>query len=188
MSFRADITIDWAPSPRIITVAAPSVEVSMQDLYDTLRTLEASSPAMDEPPITSGGGKEVLDVGEFVGLTVTLLNALLAFEARPGPAYIQCKATGGNLVAVDALGDPLSTPIQPTAFTQVVLSKSSSPTLTEQTQLQDLHAIGLHRRTRDKVTGLITIYEADGVTVRYTFDSTDDGSQILEIDPNFSPV
>ena len=48
MSFRADITIDWSLSPRIITVAAPSVEVSMQDLYDTLRTLEASSPAMDE--------------------------------------------------------------------------------------------------------------------------------------------
>jgi hypothetical protein len=187
MSFRADITIDWSSSPRLIEVAGPSVEVSMQDLYDTLRTLEAASSGMDEDPIVSGAGKEPLGGGVLVGLTITLLNATLGFEARPGPTWVICRAAGGNLVAVDDVGGELF-PIHETAFVQVVMSSSSSATLQEQTMIQDLHAVGLHRRIRNPITGLVTIYEADGLTPRYTFDSTDDGDQILEIDPNFTPM
>lgn len=135
MSFRADISIDWEVSPRIITVASPSVEVTMQDLYDTLRTLEAQQVATDDPAIVSGAGKENLGGGVKVGLTITLLNARLAFEARPGPDYVQCNIAGGNLVAIDDVGADMN-PIEPTAFTQIVLANSSSATLQEQSALQ----------------------------------------------------
>lgn len=48
---------------------------------------------------------------------------------------IQCSATGGNLVAVDDVGDTFSS-ILPTAFTQVVTTASSSATLQEQSAIQ----------------------------------------------------
>lgn len=48
---------------------------------------------------------------------------------------VQVSASGGNLVAVDDLGSTIS-PILPTAFTQVILTSSSSATLQEQTDIQ----------------------------------------------------
>lgn len=127
MAIRSDISIDWSLSPRIITIDAPSTKITMQDLYDTLRTEEVVQ--VDEPRIIAGAGKEPLGDGLLVGLTLTLNNALLAFEARTGPSYIQCLVSGGNLVAVDNNGDPVANPIFPTSFTQVVMSASSSATL-----------------------------------------------------------
>ena len=127
MAIRNDITIDWNVSPRIITIDAPSTEVSMQDLYDTLRDREPIQ--MDEPGIVSGAGKEELGGGVLVGLTITLLNALLAFEGRPGPAFELCNVSGGNLVALDSNGNSVSSPISPTSYVQVILANSSSATL-----------------------------------------------------------
>lgn len=140
MSFRADISIDWEVSPRIITVAAPSEAITMQDLYDTLRTLEAQQVATDDKPIVSGAGKENLGGGVSVGLTITLLNARLAFEARPGPDFVQCLVSGGNLVAIDDVGADMS-PIEPTAYTQIILSNSSSATSINSEQLNEIHKL-----------------------------------------------
>jgi len=127
MAFRGDITVDWSVSPRIITVASPSTEIVIQDLHDTLRTLEAQSSGMDEAPIISSAGKESLGGGVAVGLTSTLLNAQLAFEARPGPTWVLCKITGGNLVAKDSGGSDID-PRYPTAFVTVDRASSSSAT------------------------------------------------------------
>ena len=63
-----------------------------------------------------------------MGITSTLQNARLAFEARPGPTYVQCTINGGNLVALDDIGQSIS-PIHTTAFTQVLLAQSSSATI-----------------------------------------------------------
>lgn len=43
---------------------------------------------------------------------------------------VQCRADGGNLVAVDDIGASISA-IQPSAFTQVILTLSSSATISE---------------------------------------------------------
>lgn len=129
MAVRDDVSIDWDVSPRIITVEAPSAEITMQDLLDTLRTLESAAAAMDNDAIVDAAGKEDLGGGVLVGLTVTLLNAKLAFEARGGPAFTLCRVYGGNLVAVDETGTTFDTPIEPTAYVQVVLANSSSATL-----------------------------------------------------------
>lgn len=101
----------------------------MQDLLDTLRTMESDATAMDNDAIVDAAGKENLGGGVAVGLTVTLQNAKLAFEARSGPSFELCRVSGGNLVAIDANGDTFDTPISPTAYTQVVLTQSSSATL-----------------------------------------------------------
>ena len=42
MAIRNDVTVDWSVYPRIITVLAPSTEITMQDMLDTLRELESS--------------------------------------------------------------------------------------------------------------------------------------------------
>lgn len=133
MAIRGDVSVNWEVSPRIITVASPSTEIVMQDLLDTLRSLEAAQVAIDNPSIVDAAGKEPLGGSVFVGLTVSLLNAKLAFQARPGPTYVQCNATGGNLVAFDDVGASISA-IEPTAFTQVLLTSSSSATLQGQEQ------------------------------------------------------
>ena len=134
MTIRTDLTINWEVSPRIITVASPSTEATVQDIYDTCMSLEAESNAMEDPHIINAAGKESLGGGTSVGLTVTLLDAKLAFEARPGPSFIQCAVGGGNLVAVDTFNVPTS-PIEPTSYTQVLLTSSSSATL------QDLESV-----------------------------------------------
>lgn len=128
MAFRSDISIDFTLSPRIITVASPSVTVTIQDLVDTLRIHEADFLNLDEPKLLDAAGKQDLGGGASVGVTLTLQNAKLAFEARLGPTFEQCTVTGGNFVAVDTGGVPIS-PIEPTAFTQVVVQQSTSPTL-----------------------------------------------------------
>ena len=58
MAFRSDISINWLVNPRIITVEAPSVEVTIQDLYDTIRRLEARIYNSPFPKIVQAGGKE----------------------------------------------------------------------------------------------------------------------------------
>ncbi len=135
MTVRSDVVVDWAASPRIITVLSPSTEITIQDLLDTCREFEDDIPNMVYPYLASAAGKENLGGGVKVGITITLQNAVLAFEARSGPDYIQCRVSGGNLVAIDDNGDDIS-PIYPTAFTQVITTASSSATLQEQTDIQ----------------------------------------------------
>jgi uncharacterized protein YjbI with pentapeptide repeats len=135
MAFRSDIWIDWDLSPRIIYVPSSSTELDMQDLVDTCRQHEVYQTNMDNDYLITAAGKDPLGGGVYVGLTVSLLNAQVAFEARSGPGYTQCNLAGGNLVAYTATGAELN-PVYPTAFTQVVRTSSSSATLQELLDIQ----------------------------------------------------
>lgn len=135
MSVRGDITVNWNTSPRIITVASPSTSLNLQDLVDTLRTLEAEQVDLSYDHILDASGKQNLGGGVYVGITVQLYNAQVAFEARTGPSFIQCSVAGGNLVAVDTSNNTIS-PIYPTAYTQVTLTSSSSATLQESADIE----------------------------------------------------
>lgn len=105
MATRSDIIVLWHLSPRIVLVQAPSTELVIQDLHDTLRDLEDEPSALIYPTIISTAGKEALGGGVSVGLTSTLLNAQVAFEARPDE-YDTGTATGGSAVTlVDAGAD-----------------------------------------------------------------------------------
>jgi hypothetical protein len=134
MAIRNDLTINWSVSPRIITVASPSNNCTMQDLYDTLRWLEATSSALDNPSIVNASGKEPLDdAGTKVGLTVSLQDAQIGFEARGD--WTNCALSGGNLVAYNSIGQIID-PINPTAFVNITRTSSASATLQEQDALQ----------------------------------------------------
>lgn len=168
MAFRSDIAIDWSTSPRIITVLSPSVELTIQDLVDTVRDLEDELPNMAYDKIVDATGKEPLGGGNAVGITATLRNAQVGFEARPGPSFTTCNVLGGNLTATDAVGDDLD-PIQTTAFVQVVRTSSSSATLSSQTALEAAVALVAQllesEQGADPVTGQFIWFEDDGVTV-----------------------
>jgi hypothetical protein len=77
------VSVDWRQSPRLIFVAAPSTEITIQDLHDTLRVLEERpGEGLPYPSIVETAGKEELGGGVTVGLTMKLLNARLAFQGR----------------------------------------------------------------------------------------------------------
>lgn len=133
MSVRSDLSVNWNVSPRIITVlknGAASEAISLQDLIDTLRSIEYQPDTMAYPYLIDSFGKQALGGGVLVGITLVLKNAKLAFEARGGPAFVQCNISGGNLVAVDAGGNDMDA-VETTAYTQIVKTSSSSATLQE---------------------------------------------------------
>src|SRR4030067_1617565 len=130
-----EISIDFESSPRIITILAPTTEVAVQELVNVIRDAEDDPLNMEYDHLIRAAGKEPLGGGVSVGITVTLLNAKIAFETRLGPAFEQCEISGGNLVAMDENGIPMS-PIQPTAYTQIVRTSSSSATLMELEAIQ----------------------------------------------------
>ena len=131
MTVRTDITMDWESSPRIATIAAPSTELNVQDLHDTLVSLEDSLVGGQHTRAILSSGKEDLGSAVLVGITSSLQNTKIAFEGRSGPSYVQCNISGGNLVALDSGGSSMS-PIEPSAYTQIVQANSSSATQTDQ--------------------------------------------------------
>jgi hypothetical protein len=108
VAFRSDVTVDWSVSPRIITVQAPSDEITVQDLVDTCRELEQQSANMVyEELIKSSltGGKQPLGGGTLVGITTTLNDAQVAFEARTQPAEEGTVTSAGINVLTDNTAD-----------------------------------------------------------------------------------
>jgi len=87
------------------------------------------------PRLIDAAGKEPLGGGVSVGITATLQNAVVAFEGRPGPDWVLCTISGGNLVAVDE-NDAEIDPRQPTAFVTIDRTSSSSATLADISSLQ----------------------------------------------------
>ena len=184
MAVRTDLTIDWMSSPRVVTVLSPSTEITIQDLVDTLRTAEAELGNMQWAKIIDAAGKDALGGGQYVGITATLLNAVLAFEARPGPSWVLCSISGGNLVAVDSLGANID-PRLPTAFVTVDRTASSSATLQEQADIQyssfgggvtvdlvnglagTIFPAGTPRQPSNNLVDALAIAQARGLTTLY---------------------
>lgn len=120
-------TLTFFKYERVIQVDSPQTEVTIQDLVNQIRLYEEKPINLDYGTIANAYGKQPLGGGSYVGITLELINNWrIAFEARSGPDTILCTVSGGNLVAIN---DYDNNPIKPTAFTQVVISQSSSPTI-----------------------------------------------------------
>lgn len=128
MTARSDVTINWNTSPRIITVLSPSTNITVQDLLDTCREAEDDLANLTYPQLCTASGKDDLGGGDLTGITVKLLDALLAFESRPGPTFVKCFVGAGNLVAVDSSNVAMD-PIENTDFTQIKVTLSVSAAL-----------------------------------------------------------
>jgi len=83
---RNDVDVVFTLSPRVAEVRAPSTEIIMQDLVDTMRIEEESFRGMSYDKLLNASGKEDLGGGVKVGITVAMQNLLLAFEGRTTPA------------------------------------------------------------------------------------------------------
>ena len=100
MTVRNDIDVEWWRSPRIIMVEAPSTTISIQDLVDTLRSIEDELINLDDQSLLDASGKEPLGENLKVGITVKLNNAQLAFERRLSSVHT---ATATNITQYDDL-------------------------------------------------------------------------------------
>lgn len=137
-------------NPRVIEILAPLTEVSIQDLTDQIKDWEDEPASLSYPILVKTFGKQTLGGGVAVGITAELQNAKISFTARDGtdtPPEVLCTISGGNLVAVDENNAAMS-PIYPTAYTQVVISQSSSATIS--TPPSDDHLIYLINSLRGK--------------------------------------
>ena len=113
---------------KIITVPAPTTEITVQTLINEIRDWEDELVNIDVAKIADASGKEDLGGGLSVGITLKLLSWKLKFADRSGPDYVDCGVTGGNLVAVDGNNQPMN-PIQPAAYVTVTVVKAVSAAL-----------------------------------------------------------
>jgi len=105
MTSRDDLKVDFLEDPRIIEVEAPSTEITMQDLVDTLRDKEAEFTGLPYDKLTNASGKEDLGGGVLVGITTDLQNAQLSFESRRTPAETGTVTTGSGTPIGSPLGN-----------------------------------------------------------------------------------
>lgn len=124
-------SLTFLKTQKIIQVDSPQISLDVQDLVNQIRLYEENLLNLDYGTIVNAYGKQPLGGGAYVGITMELINDWrLAFEARSGPDTILCTLSGGNIVAVNQYSNNA---IYPTAFTQVIISQSSSPTLVQST-------------------------------------------------------
>jgi len=123
------ITVNPLVSPRIITIPETDGDsITIQSLVNQIRDWEDEQANLSFSYILKATGKEDLGGSIYVGITATLQNAKLKFEARSTPTT--CKVFGGNLVAVDANGDAMFV-IEPSTNVTVSMAQSSSATVVE---------------------------------------------------------
>lgn len=159
-------------SPRVIEVLAPLTEISLQDLSNQIKDWEDEPSNLTYPILIKTFGKQALGGGVLVGITAELQNAKISFTARDGtdtPPEVLCTVSGGNLVALDANGASM-TPIYPTAYTQVVISQSSSATIA--TPPSDDHILYLLSSLRGKQRQVSSFYYWNPTSGSDTNDGT----------------
>lgn len=124
-------SLTFLKNEKIIQVDSPQTSLDIQDLLNQIRLYEEKLINLDYGTIANAYGKQALGGGSFIGITMELINDWrIAFEARPGPETVICSVSGGNIVAINQYNN---NPIYPTAFTQITISQSSSPTLIQST-------------------------------------------------------
>lgn len=129
-------TLQFDRVNRLIIVLSPDTEVSVQELYDKSADYLDEPAQMDLANFVQAAGKFNLGGGEFTGVALRLLNWKVQFEDRAGPGITQCSVTGGDLIAVDAIGDPTNA-IEPSTNVFAVIRQSTAPAAIQPVLSQD---------------------------------------------------
>jgi len=82
MVTRADISVLFFLSPRLVVIDAPSAEIAIQDLHDTLKDIEDEPSSIQYAKLIDTTGKDDLGGGVFTGLNSKLQNAQVMFQRR----------------------------------------------------------------------------------------------------------
>lgn len=142
MTVRNDITVDFVSSPRIALVAAPSLTISIQDLWDTLMVFDGRFPQYESTiDVLRSTGKQSLDLAgtRLNPITLALNNTLLKAAPRPGPVTELFTITDGNLVAIDDSSPPVFiVPLSPSAFISYDRQLSQGAALIQSQELLEL--------------------------------------------------
>jgi len=144
---------------RLIQVDSPQTSIDIQDLINQIRLYEESLLNLDYGHIANAYGKQPLGGGAYIGITLELINNWrLSFEARSGPDTIPCSVSGGNLVAINSYNN---NPIYPTAFTQVTIQQSSSPTIIQPDSNYSMLYLLESLRGRNRSVGTVYYWNPD---------------------------
>ncbi len=128
-----NIEVEWklgGSFTKLIKLTGDTLDV--QDLINAIRNAEASEEGIQYGVIAEASGKEDLDTGVQVGLTVNLLGTWQVQFAQGN--YI-AKIGGGNLV-----GGPSGDPVAYSAGVQVLLIQSAASTIVTQSTGSGLSA------------------------------------------------
>lgn len=120
-------TLSFDKSQKLITVLAPDVSISVQELIDKIRDWEDELTSMDIQRVADAEGKVDLGGGLQVGITLKLLNGWkLKFSDRAGPTTELMEVNGGNILGFDTGLQTFYNPIEPSTFTMVTKDKAVS--------------------------------------------------------------
>lgn len=122
---------DWAPYTvkvnRIIFIPDPTIEVSIQEIYNAIRDWEDEWDGIDMASLAEAYGKQSLGGGVYVGITLILINDWrIQFETRSVDTI--CTIYGGNLLADNQYNNQ---PIKPSPHISVIIAQSSSAIILE---------------------------------------------------------
>ena len=119
------MAIEFDYEQNLINITSPQNTLSCQVLIDAIRTEEASDSGIGYPQIATASGKEILDSGVSVGITVNLIEPwqLKFWSGDVIGGYI-AKISGGNLVGGIG-GDAVAY----SAGVQVLLVQSAASTI-----------------------------------------------------------
>ena len=126
----ATLTIDPQVSPRVITIASPTVLFTVQEIVDWCRAWEDSVEGHTFDRLINANGKQTLTATKSVGITATLLDAQIEWEDRAGPTLTRCTITDGNLLAVDSVGSDIDV-VKESDFVFPVLELDTSAAIVE---------------------------------------------------------
>lgn len=143
---------------KIITIEAPTTEITVQEIYDKIRDWEDDPLNLCFDKIVDGSGKQDLGGGVKVGVTITLIDWKLKFEARGSPTI--CIISGGNIAYYNSQTKTYDFPLEYSDNVMADRDKASSATLRE-TIVYELKDI-------DEGAGAIKVY---GV-VKSNYDDT----------------
>jgi len=138
------MTLLFNRASKIIEIPIADNEVYIQTLVNEIRDYEDELSVIDLKQMLNAYGKQPLGGGVTVGITAELLDGWkIKFADRPGPDYIQCSVSGGNLIAYDENGYQ-QFPIAPSNYVFASITASSSATIsninTIETQVNNINS------------------------------------------------
>lgn len=117
--YTAPFRFDFGTS--LIEIDGGTADVDCGDLYDAIKSAQASEPGIIFNRIAIGSGLNSLGLGVQVGLTVELLGA---WQVRFASGNYVARIAGGNLI-----GGPGGDPVAYTAGVQTLLIQSAASTV-----------------------------------------------------------
>lgn len=177
------MTYDLRRSPRIAEVAAPSVELLVQDYVDTTRPFESSFEAMSHPFLITAGGKDDLGGGKLVDITLSERDLKLSFEARTTAAetgQVTTPSTAptlkGEITFADSAADFVTAGVQRGSLVINFTDRS----IADVVQVDDLNTL----TTRTLVNGIDNTFATnDFYQVFNVTQMTVQGGNVVGLDP-----